>query len=166
MLFQPASQILVVALLVSAQFYAVDYNPALRGENDFPQQQNGSAPKGIAACTFKMLTDTEGVDFSFYLRDVYLSVNKNWIANMPRSVLKGQQGTNTFEFQVLQDGSVPKDSLKMVQTSDKSDFDAASLQGIREAVPFHHLPEQFSKPYIVLRFTFYYNLPVPQNQPH
>jgi hypothetical protein len=105
-----------------------------------------------------MLTDTEGVDFNSYLRDVYLSVRKNWFANTPPSVEKGQQGTSTFEFRVLRDGSVPKDSIKMVQASDKSDFD--SLQGIREAIPFYQLPEQFSKPYITLRFMFYYNLPL------
>ena len=104
-----------------------------------------------------------GGEFYSYLRDVYVSVKKRWFANMPPSVEKGQQGTNTFEFHVLQDGSVPKDSLKMVLRSDKSDFDAASLQGIREAVPFSHLPEKLAQPFIVLRFTFYYNLPIPRS---
>jgi hypothetical protein len=37
------------------------------------------------------------------------------------------------------------------------------LQGLQEAAPFNHLPEKFSKPFIVLRFTFYYNLPIPRN---
>ncbi len=51
----------------------------------------------------------------------------------------------------------------MVLSSGKSDFDASSLQGIREALPFGHLPEKFAQPFIVLRFTFYYNLPIPQS---
>ena len=110
-----------------------------------------------------MLSDTEGVDFNPYLREVYLSVKKTWFANMPPSIEKGQQGKNIVEFRVLQDGNVPKDSLKMVLSSEKSDFDTASLQGIREAAPFNHLPEKLSQPFIVLRFTFYYNLPVPRN---
>jgi TonB family protein len=90
-------------------------------------------------------------------------VKKRWYANMPPSIEKGQQGTNTIEFLVLQDGSVPKDSLRMVENSGKSDFDAASLQGVREVMPFNPLPAPFSKPFIVLRFTFYYNVPIPRN---
>jgi TonB family protein len=82
---------------------------------------------------------------------------------MPASLVKGQQGKNIVEFRVLQDGSVPKEFLKIALSSEKSDFDAASLQGVSDAAPFNHLPESFSKPYIVLRFTFYYNLPPPQN---
>jgi TonB family protein len=166
MYFQSLNRILVSALLAATQFHGVDSSVGSKSNNnEVPQQQNGSDSKGTAVCAIEMLSDTEGVDFNSYLRDVYYSVKKTWFGNMPPSVEKGQQGTNTFEFHVLQDGSVPKDSLKMVQTSDKSDLDAASLQGIREAMPFHHLPEQFSKPYIVLRFTFYYNLRPPRN-PH
>jgi outer membrane biosynthesis protein TonB len=48
--------------------------------------------------------------------------------------------------------------MKIIVSSEKSDLDAASLQGIREAAPFKHLPELFSKPFIVLRLSFYYNL--------
>jgi TonB family protein len=162
MFFQPISRILVLALLASTQFYSLESNAAFKNNNDVPQQQNGSSvPRGAAG--IEMRTDTEGVDFNSYLRDVYISVKKRWFANMPPSVEKGQQGKNTVEFHVLQDGSVPRDSLKMVLSSEKSDFDSASLQGVREASPFNHLPASFSKPYIVLRFTFYYNLPIPRN---
>jgi hypothetical protein len=83
----------------------------------------------------EMPTDTERVDFNSYLRDVYLSVKKRWLTKLPPSIEKGQQGKNTVEFRVLQDGSVPRDSLKMVLSSEKSDFDSASLQGVRDA---HH----------------------------
>jgi hypothetical protein len=51
----------------------------------------------------------------------------------------------------------------MTMRSEKSDFGAASVEGIQEAVPLGHLPEKFSKPFILLRFTFYNNLPVPKN---
>jgi TonB family protein len=122
-------------------------------------QQNGPVSRGFVACAIEMRTDAEGVDFSSYLRGVYVSVKKSWFGNMPPSIEKGQQGKNIIEFRVLRDGNVPKDSLKMVLSSEKSDFDIASLQGIREAAPFSHLPGNFSQPFIVLRFTFYYNLP-------
>jgi TonB family protein len=128
-----------------------------------PPQQNGSASKATAACAIRILSDTEGVDFNSYLRGAYFSVKKRWFANMPPTVQKGEQGTNTVEFRVLQDGTVPKDSIKMIVRSEKSDLDAASIEGIQEAAPLGHLPEKFTKPFIVLRFTFYYNLPVSKN---
>jgi TonB family protein len=160
------NRILVLALLASTQFHGVDRSVGSKtNNNEVPQQQNGSDSKSTAGCAIEMLSDTEGVDFNSYLRDVYLSVKKNWFANMPPSHERGQQGINKVELRVLQDGSVPKDSLKMVQSSEKSDFDTASLQSVRGATPFHHLPESFSKPYIVLRFTFYYNLR-PSGNPH
>lgn len=57
---------------------------------DVPQQ-NGPVAKGHAGCAIQMLSDTQGVNFNSYLRDVYLSVRKCWFANMPPSVEKGQQ---------------------------------------------------------------------------
>ena len=131
---------------------------------DAPQQSSGSTEKlGQAGSGIEMLTDTEGVDFTSYLREVGVSVKKRWFANMPPSTEKGQQGINKVEFRVLRDGNVPIDSLKMVLSSEKSDFDSASSQAVREAAPFNHLPEKFSKPFIEIRFTFYYNV-VPQKR--
>jgi TonB family protein len=152
--------LLVIALLHSVVLFG---NATIMNGSINPPQQNAPASRATAGCAIIMLSDTEGVDFNFYLRDVYLSVKKRWFANMPPSVEKGQQGTNTVEFRVLRDGTVPRDSLKMTVRSEKSDFDAASIEGIQEAAPFGHLPEKFSKPSIVLRFTFYYNLSVPKN---
>lgn len=122
-------------------------------KKDLPLQSSGQVRAGL-----EMLSDTEGIDFNAYLREVYLSVKKRWVANMPPSAEKGQQGSNTVEFRVLRDGNVPKDYSRIVIRSEKSDFDAASLQAIREAAPFSHLPEKFSQPFIVLRITFYYNI--------
>lgn len=160
MCFRTISRLSTVGLLVFASFQTIA--TATFQSNDAPQQ-NGPVAKGYVSAAIQMRSDTQGVNFNFDLRNVYLSVKKHWFENMPSSVEKGQQGTNSFEFQVLQDGSIAKDSLKMVLSSGKSDFDAASLQGIREAVPFSHLPEKFSQPFIELRLTFYYNLPIPQN---
>jgi hypothetical protein len=128
-----------------------------------PLRQNGSASKSSAAPAIEMRSDTERIDFNSYLRDVYLSVTKRWFVNMPPSLEKGRQGTNSVEFHVLQDGNVSKDSLKDGCYSGRSDFDAASLEGIQDAAPFNRGPEKFSAPFIILRFTFYYNLPRPRN---
>jgi hypothetical protein len=123
--------------------------------------QSSAAKIGRAACGMEMLTATEGVDFDSYLREVYISVKKRWFANMPPSIEKGQKGINAVEFRIMQDGNVAKEFSKMIFGSE-SDFNAASLQAVREAVPFHHLPEKFSKPFIDVRFTFYYNVAPPK----
>jgi TPR repeat protein len=128
------------------------------------QQKTGPSSTGVATSGIQMLSDTEGVDFNSYLREVYVSVKKRWFANMPASIEKGQKGVNIVEFRILRDGSVPKNAVKMLVSSQKSDFDAASLQGISEAAPFSHLPELYSEPFIVLRITFYYNLPLTSPQ--
>ena len=80
---------------------------------------------------------------------------------MPPSVEKGEQGVNSVEFHILQNGTVPKDSVKMGFQSGKTALDAASLQAVREAAPINHLPDKFSQPFIVLRITFYYNVKPP-----
>jgi hypothetical protein len=164
MYYQSLSRILFIGLLASSQLQGVGRRDATEGNvNETSRQQNRSDLKGPKGLAIEMLSDTEGVDFNSYLRDAYLSVKKNWFENMPATVQLGEQGINKVELRVLQDGSVPKDFLKMVLSSEHSDIDMASLKSVRDAGPFHHLPEPFSKPYIVLRFTFYYNVPPPKN---
>lgn len=158
------ARILLFMFLASTQCHALLCDVTLKNSY-LPPAQNGPGPVHYAACTIEMRTETEGVDFNEYLRDVYLSVKKRWSEKMPGSVTKGQQGINTVEFHISQNGSVPKDSIKLVSSSEKADFDAASLRAVQEAIPFRDLPDKFSKPFVVLRFTFYYNLPMPRN-PH
>jgi TonB family protein len=160
MSFRTISRLSVVGLLffASSQTIATATFP-----NDDAPQSSGSVSKGkTAGCTIEMLSDTKEVDFNPYLRELYVSVKKYWYMVMPRSVLLGEQGMNGVEFHVLQDGSVPKDSLKLVLVSGKTSLDDASLHAVRKAAPFSHLPEKFPQPFIELRFTFYYNLPMPQ----
>ena len=153
----------LLVLLFSAPSQALEPARAFQSKNTQPQ--SSSPTNAMAFCALEMLTPTEGEDFemSQYLAHLYRALKKRWLADMPPSVEKGQKGKNAVEFRVLQDGSVPEDSLKMVSRSEKKDFDAASLQAIREAAPFEHLPEKFTKPFISLRFHFYYNLPLPKS---
>ena len=160
MSFRTISRLSVVGLLFFASSQTIAMATFLI--KDVPQQ-NSSAPRAVAGCSIQMLSDTQGVDFNFFLRDLYLSVKKHWFMVMPPSVQLGEQGITGVEFHVLQDGSVPKDSLKLVLGSGKTSLDDASLHAVRKAAPFSHLPEKFVQPFIVLRLTFYYNRPIPQN---
>jgi outer membrane biosynthesis protein TonB len=125
----------------------------------FSVQASGSAPKAAqAAPVIEVLTDTEGVNFNSYLGAVYRAVRDKWRENMPPSVQSGQQGKNCVQVRIMQDGTVPEEFLKLVFRSEKKDLDEASLQALRKAAPFNHLPDKFSKPFIELRVIFYYNL--------
>ena len=103
-----------------------------------------------------ILSDSEGLDWTTW-RSISTSLKNNWIANMPESVHKGQQGKNSLRFSVLRDGSVPRDSVKLVTPSDTSELDEASVRAVYAAAPFDRLPEQFSQPSILLCTVFYYN---------
>jgi len=159
MMSQFRFSLMVLTLLVSMPFQSIGANAYLN--KDVPPQSSAPA-HGSAAGGIEILTDTEGVNFNSYIKEVYSSVKKRWFSNMPPSIEKGNQGVNAVEFRILQDGTVPQDFVKMVQHSGKSDLDAASLEAVREAGPFSHLPEKFSQPFVLLRFNFYYNLKPPK----
>jgi hypothetical protein len=151
-----ANRLLLVAMLVSVPLHPI--GTVVLPNSDVPQSE-GSIPKhGQARSSLEMLTETEGIDFNAYLRTVYISVRQNWFAVMPPSVEKGEQGVNTVEFRIMQDGKIPADFVRLTVHSGKEDLDRASLTAIHALVPVDHLPEKFSQPFIALRITFYYNM--------
>lgn len=157
MFIRTANHLLVLAILVSAPFQTVGTVALPNG--GVPQSGGSAQEHGEVRSGFEMLTKTEGIDFKPYLLRLYVSVRQNWFAIIPPSVEAGQQGANKVEFRVMQDGQVPEDFLKLIVHSGKEEFDKASLIAIRASVPFSHLPEKFSQPFITLRISFYYNMP-------
>jgi outer membrane biosynthesis protein TonB len=123
----------------------------------------GGSGHGTAGAGVEMLTDTQGVDFNDYLRRVYLTVKQNWFAVMPASVQLGDQGVVSLTFKINRDGSVPDGDPQRVFGSGKEPLDRAAISSIRASNPFPTLPAQFKGPYIELRFTYYYNMPIPSN---
>jgi len=123
----------------------------------------GGGGHGTAGGAVQMLTDTEGVDFNDYLRRVYIAVRNNWYAVMPASVELGDQGVVSLQFKIMRDGSVPDSDPQRVFGSGKEPLDRAAISSIRASNPFPTLPAQFKGPYIELRFTYYYNMPIPSN---
>ncbi len=69
MCFRTVSRLLVIGLLVFASFQTIA--TATFQSKDAPQQ-NGPVAKGYASAAIQMLSDTQGVNFNFYLRDVHL----------------------------------------------------------------------------------------------
>jgi hypothetical protein len=121
----------------------------------------GGGGHATAGAGITLLTDTEGVDFNDYLRRVYIMVKQNWFAVMPPSVQLGDQGVVSLQFKIMRDGGVPDGDPQRVFGSGKEPLDRAAISSIRASNPFPQLPPQFKGPYIELRFTYYYNLPIP-----
>jgi TonB C terminal len=116
---------------------------------------------GTAGAGVEILSDTQGVDFNDYLRRVYITVKQNWYAVMPASVSLGDQGVVSLQFKIMRDGSISVGDPQRVFGSGKEPLDRAAISSIRASNPFPQLPLQFHGPYIELRFTYYYNLPIP-----
>ena len=120
----------------------------------------GGGGQGYMGGGLEMLTPTEGVDFTGYLARVLASVKRNWYAVIPESARLGERGKVVLQFRILRNGVVPEAEPAMMGSSGKEPLDRAAVSSIRASTPFEPLPTAFSGPYIELRFTFLYNLPL------
>ncbi len=111
-----------------------------------------------------ILSDTQGVDFGPYLSRILFTVRRNWYAVIPEAARLGQKGRVVIRFHILRDGSVPPPEPVLFSTSGADPLDRAALSAIHASSPFPPLPEAFSGPYILLQFTFLYNLPLEYAQ--
>jgi TonB family protein len=107
-----------------------------------------------------MMTPTDGVDFDSYLKRVVESVRRNWYAIMPESANMGDKGIVVLTFRITKDGIVPVPDPNLERTSGKEPLDNAAMSAIRASSPFEPLPSQFKRPYIELKFAFFYNIPI------
>ncbi len=120
----------------------------------------GGGGHGTAYGGIEMLTPDEGVDFTNYLNRVYVTVKRNWFAVMPGSVELGEKGIVVLTFKIMRDGSVPSAEPVIQRNSGKEPLDRAAYSSVRASNPFEPLPPQFSGPYIELRYTYLYNIPL------
>ena len=122
----------------------------------------GGGGGGAAYGGLEMLTPTQGVDFNTYLQRVYFTVKRNWFAVMPTSVELGERGIVVLTFRIMRDGSVPSQEPIIQRNSGKEPLDRAAYSSVRASNPFESLPPQFTGPYIELRYTYLYNIPLDQ----
>ena len=124
----------------------------------------GGGGNGYAGAGLQMLTPTQGVDFSGYLNRLYYRVKGNWYSAMPESAMMGDRGRVVVDFRIDRNGNIvfPPETPRLSST--KPPLDNAAVGAIRGANPFEPLPAAFSGPYIELRFTFLYNIPLDEAQ--
>lgn len=111
-----------------------------------------------------ILTPTDGVDFTSYIQRLLATVKRNWYSVMPESAYMGEKGVVSLTFRINSDGSVPLPGPILERTSGREPLDSAAMSSIRMSNPFEPLPSEFKRPYIELRFIYFYNLPVDAAQ--
>ncbi len=113
----------------------------------------------------EVLSDTRGVDFGPYLRQVIQATQASWDLLIPEAARPPllKKGRVAIQFLIMPDGSIKQ--MQLVLPSGDVSLDRAAWGGITGAGPFQPLPKQFKGPYLALRFYFLYNEQTGQYEP-
>jgi TonB family protein len=110
-----------------------------------------------------ILSDTQGVDFKYYLSQVMRITQSSWKPLMPREVEAPvrKSGVVKIRYKILPNGRVMEDSMVKESSSGDPALDRAAWGAVQISV-YPSLPKEFKGPYLELRFVFAYN---PDRQP-
>jgi TonB-like protein len=147
---------LVIVLLCCALAFGQDNASTPQGNRKAQADDFGlgvGAP-GKEFGSLDVLTDTEGVDFGPYLKEVLKEIRENWYHLIPENA-EMKKGKLAIEFAIKQDGGVA--GMKLVATSGDLALDRPAWGSITASNPFKPLPAGFTKPFLALRIRFYYN---------
>jgi TonB family protein len=122
---------------------------------------NGSQkPGGSTAANsgVDILSDTRGVDFGPYMKQVVQATRGAWLKVIPESARPPQnkQARVGIRFKIDPMGRVS--GMVLEYPSGDIGLDRAAWGGITGASPYPPLPAEFTGPYIELRLGFFYNL--------
>lgn len=151
--------------ILALSFFLLTYAPLSAAspqsnKRDASGRRSDSAfPGGV-----EVLTPTEGVDFSGYLKELFGKVRKNWYATMPESALLGEKARLVVRFRILPDGKL-QERPTVESASGSENLQKVSVVSIEFTSPFRPLPKEFKGPCLEMRFIFLYNLPVSEAKP-
>jgi TonB family protein len=109
----------------------------------------------------EILSNTHGVDFSPYLRNVLPQIRRDWLPLLPEEARPpvNMQGETVISFVIYSDGTVGRMNLE--KSNHHINIDRAAWGAIKAVGQFPALPEEFKEPYIELRINFRVNFPAP-----
>lgn len=109
-----------------------------------------------------ILSDTQGVDFSEYMRRLHDIVQHNWEPLIPEEVNPpiAKRGIVGIRFSILPDGQIG--DMKLETTSGDVALDKAAWYAITSSGQLPPLPRAFHGPDLELRVGFFYNEPMEQ----
>src|SRR6185437_6921626 len=108
----------------------------------------------------QILSDTQGVDFTAYMRRLHDDVQRNWNPLIPLEVQPPilKKGIVGLRFSILPDGQIG--DMKLETTSGDVALDKAAWWAITSEGQFPPLPKAFHGPDLELRVGFFYNQPI------
>jgi outer membrane biosynthesis protein TonB len=118
---------------------------------------------GVPGQGVQILSDTQGVDFSAWLRAWYYDTERTWDPLIPDEVNPpiSKQGQVMIRFKVLPNGRLMDGSLVLEGRSGDVALDRAAW-GALTGSGYPPLPRDFHGPYLELRALFLYNMQPPQ----
>ena len=110
----------------------------------------------------EILSDTQGVDFSSYMRRLHNDIQRNWNPLIPEEVQPPllKKGIVGIRFIILPDGQIG--DIKLETTSGDVALDKAAWYAITSEGQFPPLPREYHGPKLELRVGFFYNTPISQ----
>jgi TonB family protein len=139
-----------------------DLERAMRGALN--SRGSGITSPGAAAGPLQsgtqILSDTEGVDFTAYMRRLHDDVQRNWNPLIPEEVEPPllKKGIVGLRFSILPNGQIG--DMKLETTSGDVALDKAAWYAITSEGQFPPLPKGFHGPDLELRVGFFYNQPI------
>jgi TonB family protein len=145
---------LVLVLLLLPELCAAQLAPAEGSEAAHGRTLAGGH---IPLRNVDVLSDTQGLDLTPYLRLNTHFVHRNWRKLTAADMVGSSHAVSdlAIEFTVSRDGSLS--DAKLVQPSGDSALDQAALQAVRRASPFEVLPSNYAGQSLALRMRLHYD---------
>jgi hypothetical protein len=99
-----------------------------------------------------VLSDTQGVDFTLYVRQAIRLIDKSWSASSLQGLPDNFQSKTTIRFTISADGSIH--SVELVESVHVIKVDRAAWGSITGVGQFPSLPAEFKGPSLVLDVDF------------
>jgi TonB family protein len=116
-----------------------------------PAPQAALAPASNTILTADILSDTRGINFGPYLKQVVATVQRSWHASLPDGAASSVSET-VVRFTISKTGTVS--AMTLVESSHQLAADQASWRSITGAGTFPPLPAEFNGPSLTLNLHF------------
>ncbi len=115
------------------------------------------ASSNISRSPTEILSDTRGVDFGPYLKQVVPKIRASWYSLIPEKAKPPlvKRGKVVLDFAILKDGRIS--GLRYAQESGDPELDLAAFNGVSASSPLPPLPAEFGGTLLNIRFAFLYN---------
>jgi outer membrane biosynthesis protein TonB len=155
---------------MGSQNPAEQLRDAMRGASRNPGYNGGAQPSGglsmhpgAGSGGVEVLSDTQGVDFSSWLRRWHYETEHTWDPLIPDEVNPPilKSGAVVIRFKVLPNGRLMEGSMVLEGRSGDTALDRAAW-GALTGSNYPPLPREFHGPYLELRAVFLYNMQPPR----